>query len=213
MSAGVAEEIVRLGKARNFWFTIEQGIHGGQLLTGDLFGIAANPMAILSSSDQFDFYSGGGLDQTFLGLAELDRHGNVNVSHFGGQVSGPGGFIDISQAARKVVFCGSFDAKGTRLSLADSKLKIDRHGEIKKLVDVVAGVTFSGGEALRRGQEVVYLTERAVFRLTDDGVELIEVAPGVDIKSDILDRMGFTPIVRQPKIMEERLFVAKSINA
>jgi len=213
MSAGVAEEIVRLGKAKDYWFTIEQGIHGGQLLTGDLFGIAANPMAILSSSDQFDFYSGGGLDQTFLGLAEMDKYGNVNVSHFGGQISGPGGFIDISQAARKVVFCGSFDAKGTRLSLADGKLKIDRHGEVRKLVDAVAGITFSGKEAQRRGQEVVFLTERAVFRLTDAGIELTEIAPGIDIKSDILDRMGFVPIVRQPKLMDRRLFVAESVGA
>jgi len=213
MSAGVAEEIVRLGNAKNYWFTIEQGIHGGQLLTGDLFGIAANPMAILSSSDQFDFYSGGGLDQTFLGLAEMDRDGNVNVSHFGGQISGPGGFIDISQAARKVVFCGSFDAKGTRLSLADGKLRIDRHGEVRKLVDAVAGITFSGKEAQRRGQEVVFLTERAVFRLTDAGIELTEIAPGIDIKSDILDRMDFVPVVRQPKLMDRRLFVAETVGA
>jgi acyl CoA:acetate/3-ketoacid CoA transferase len=213
MSAGVAEEIVRRGEAQRYWFTIEQGIHGGQLLTGDLFGIAANPLAIMSSGDQFDLYSGGGLDQTFLGLAEMDGHGNVNVSHFGGQISGPGGFIDISQGARKVVFCGSFDAKGTRVSLTADGLRIDRHGDIMKLVAAVAGVTFSGSEAVRRGQEVVYLTERAVFRLRDEGVELTEVAPGIDIRTDILDRMGFTPIIRQPKIMEKRLFSVEGVDA
>jgi propionate CoA-transferase len=206
MSAGVAEEIVRKGQAGRYWFTIEQGIHGGQLLSGDLFGIAANPVAILSSSDQFDLYSGGGLDQTFLGLAEMDRHGNVNVSHFGGQISGPGGFIDISQGARKVVFCGSFDAKGARISLKESGLRIDRHGEIMKLVDSVAGITFSGKEAVRRGQEVVYLTERAVFRLTTEGIELTEVAPGIDVRSDILDRMAFAPIIRRPKMMQRHYF-------
>jgi propionate CoA-transferase len=208
MSAGVAEEIVRRGQAGRYWFTIEQGIHGGQLLSGDLFGIAANPLAIMSSSDQFDLYSGGGLDQTFLGLAEMDRHGNVNVSHFGGQISGPGGFIDISQGARKVVFCGSFDAKGARLSLSEEGLKVDRPGDVMKLVDSVAGITFSGKEALRRHQEVVYLTERAVFRLRHEGIELTEVAPGIDMRADILDRMAFTPIVRQPKIMDKRLFAA-----
>ena len=213
MSAGVAEEIVRRGDAQRYWFTIEQGIHGGQLLTGDLFGIAANPLAIMSSGDQFDLYSGGGLDQTFLGLAEMDGHGNVNVSHFGGQISGPGGFIDISQGARKVVFCGSFDAKGTRVSLTADGLRIDRHGDIMKLVAAVAGVTFSGSEAVRRGQDVVYLTERAVFRLRDEGVELTEVAPGIDIRTDILDRMGFTPIIGQPKTMEKRLFSVEGVDA
>jgi acyl CoA:acetate/3-ketoacid CoA transferase len=213
MSAGVAEEIVRRSEAQRYWFTIEQGIHGGQLLTGDLFGIAANPLAIMSSGDQFDLYSGGGLDQTFLGLAEMDGHGNVNVSHFGGQISGPGGFIDISQGARKVVFCGSFDAKGTRVSLTADGLRIDRHGDIMKLVAAVAGVTFSGSEAVRRGQEVVYLTERAVFRLHDEGVELTEVAPGIDIRTDILDRMGFTPIVRQPKTMAKHLFNLEGVDA
>lgn len=206
MSAGVAEVIAERRAADRYWFTIEQGIHGGQLLTGDLFGIAANPLAILSSSEQFDLYSGGGLDQTFLGLAEMDRHGNVNVSHFGGQISGPGGFIDISQGARKVVFCGSFDAKGARVSLAGGRLSIDRHGEVAKLVADVSGVTFSGLEAVRRGQEVVYVTERAVFRLTAEGVELTEVAPGIDIRTDILERMRFQPIVRQPRPMPAHVF-------
>ncbi len=206
MSAGVAEVIARNADGGRYWFTIEQGIHGGQLLTGDLFGIAANPGAILSSDQQFDLYSGGLLDQTFLGLAEIDGEGNVNVSHFGGQISGPGGFIDISQGARKVVFCGSFDAKGTRLSLDDGKLRIDAHGQIRKLVAHVSGITFSGAEARRRGQDVVYVTERAVFRLTPEGVALTEVAPGVDVRADILDRMDFTPIVREPKIMDRRYF-------
>lgn len=206
MSAGVAELVVRAGEGADYWFTIEQGIHGGDLLTGDLFGIAANPVAILSASEQFDLYSGGGLDQTFLGLAEMDKAGNVNVSHFGGQISGPGGFIDISQGAKNVVFCGSFDAKGGRVSLADGKLKIDQHGQIPKLVDAVAGITFSGAEAIKRGQTVHYITERAVFKLTEEGVELIEYAPGVDIQRDILDKMNFKPIVRNPVEMDKAHF-------
>jgi acyl CoA:acetate/3-ketoacid CoA transferase len=206
MSAGVAERIVRAGDSADYWFTIEQGVHGGNLLTGDMFGIASNPVAILSASEQFDLYSGGGLEQTFLGLAEMDGHGNVNVSHFGGQISGPGGFIDISQGARNVVFCGSFDAKGSKVALRDGKLDIVANGQITKMVDHVAGITFSGAEAVKRGQRVRYITERAVFALTSEGVELIEHAPGVDIRRDILDRMQFAPIVRNPVPMDQALF-------
>lgn len=206
MSAGIAEHIVRSGHSADYWFTIEQGIHGGELLTGDMFGIAANPTAILSASEQFDLYSGGGLEQTYLGLAEMDGAGNVNVSHFGGQISGPGGFIDISQAAKNVVFCGSFDAKGAKVALRDNKLEIVRSGQIAKLVSSVAGVTFSGREAVKRGQRVRYITERAVFALTADGVELIEYAPGIDLRRDVLDRMQFQPILRNPVLMRSELF-------
>ena len=213
MSAGVAEIIAERGHSHRYWLTIEQGIHGGRLLTGDLFGIAANPAAILPAARQFDLYSGGGLDETFLGLAEMDADGNVNVSHFGGQISGPGGFIDISQGAKKVVFCGSFDAKGTRIRAADGRLHIARHGDVRKLVGRVAGVTFSGREAIRRGQEVVYITERAVFRLTPSGVELVEIAPGVDLQRDVLSRMDFAPIVREPRLMNPEYFQAPATAA
>jgi len=206
MSSGIAERIARAGYTSDFWFTIEQGIHGGQLLTGDMFGIASNPVAIFSASEQFDLYSGGGLEQTFLGMAEMDKNGHVNVSHFGGQISGPGGFIDISQGARNVVFCGSFDAKGTKIELQDHKLSIKSHGQITKLVDKVAGITFSGTEAMRRGQRVRYITERAVFSLTQEGVELIEYAPGIDLRRDVLDRMQFAPIMRNPVLMDRRVF-------
>lgn len=206
MSSGVAEIVAKRGTRDDYRFTIEQGIHGGQLLTGDLFGIAAHPASILPSCQQFDLYSGGGLDQTFLGLAEIDRAGSVNVSHFGGQISGPGGFIDISQGAQRVVFCGSFDAKGTRLSVEGGALRIAAHGQVQKLVQAVEGITFSGPEAQRRGQRVTYVTERAVFELTPEGVELTEVAPGVDVKADVLERMGFAPIVREPKLMGTHYF-------
>lgn len=114
--------------------------------------------------------------------------------------------IDISQGASKVVFCGSFDAKGTRLSTANGEPRIDRHGDVRKLVKKVAGITFSGREAVRRGQKVVYVTERAVFQLTPDGVELIEIAPGIDLLKDVLDRVDFKPIVRSPKVMNRRYF-------
>ena len=206
MSSGVAEIVAGRGERDKYRFTIEQGIHGGQLLTGDLFGIAAHPAAILSSSEQFDMYSGGMLDQTFLGLAEMDGTGAVNVSHFGGQISGPGGFIDISQGARRVVFCGSFDAKGTRIAVAGGALRIERPGEVKKLVGRVEGITFSGEQALKRGQRVTYVTERAVFELTAEGVELTEVAPGASVEDDILAQMDFKPLVRSPRTMAGTLF-------
>jgi acyl CoA:acetate/3-ketoacid CoA transferase len=206
MSAGVAELIAKTNRQDEFWFTIEQGIHGGELLTGDMFGIAANPAAIVPSTAQFDLYSGGGLDMTFLGLAEMDGAGNVNVSHFAGQISGPGGFVDITQRAKAVVFCGSFDTKGGRTSVSDGKLVIEQHGKIQKLVSEVAGITFSGAQAIAEGKKVLYVTERAVFQLTSEGVELVEYAPGIDLQRDVLDRMGFTPVIRQPRIMDARFF-------
>src|SRR5690606_6741884 len=130
-----------------------------------------------------------------MGMAELDGHGNVNVSHLGGRVNGPGGFIDIVQNAKKLVFCGSFDAKGTDLDIANGRLTIRSHGTLRKLKSEVERITFSGKYAQESGQTVIYITERAVFRLTPDGVELAEIAPGVDLQSDILDRMEFAPIV------------------
>ncbi len=211
MSADVATVILRSGRAADYWFTIEQGIHNGELLTGDLFGIAAMPAAIVTSTEQFDFYSGGGLDQAFLGMAELDGDGNVNVSHMSGNMSGPGGFIDISQGAKTVVFCGSFEAKGVRNEIGGGRLRIVSHGQIPKLVRSVAGVTFSGREAIERQQRIVYVTERAVFQLTKDGVELIEVAPGIDMRADVLDRMQFAPIIRSPTTMDARFFETAAV--
>ena len=150
---------------------------------------------MIDGPSQFDFYSGGGLDIAFLGFGEIDAAGNVNVSKLGGVPVGPGGFIDIAQNARKVVFCGTFDAKGADIASGDGKLTIRRHGEVTKLVPQVEQITFSGAQATKRGQEVVYVTERCVFRLRDGRVHLTEVAPGVDPKADILDRMGFAPEV------------------
>jgi acyl CoA:acetate/3-ketoacid CoA transferase len=161
-----------------------------------MFGAAYDPDAIISSSDQFDFYSGGGIDTAFLGMGEMDGQGNVNVSKMGGTLVGPGGFVDITQTAKKVVFCGAFEAKGLEVDEAGGGLRIRQHGSVRKLVKAVEHITFSGMEARRRGQEVVYVTERAVFRLDPDGVALVEVSPGVDLGSDVLARMDFQPIVR-----------------
>jgi len=199
---GVAKLIAERGHLDRYYQTIEHGTYGGELLEGTLFGYARNASAMIDGPSQFDFYSGGGLDIAFLGFGEIDRHGHVNVSKLGGVTVGPGGFIDIAQNAKKVVFCGTFDAKGTQLEIGGGKLRIARHGEVVKLVNDVEQITYSGREALRRGQDVVYVTERAVFRLTDKGLALTEVAPGVDVRRDVLEQMQFAPLVeRDPALM------------
>ena len=183
------------GALDSLWITVEQGIHNGELLDGEMFGAARYPEAIVSSTRQFDFYSGGGIDLAFLGMGELDAAGNVNVSRLGSKVVGPGGFVDIAQNAKKIVFCGTFDAKGTDYGWADGRLTIRQHGEVAKLVPEVREITFSADYARAVGQEVLYVTERAVFRLVERGVELIELAPGVKLERDVLSRMRFSPAV------------------
>jgi len=206
---GVARLIAERGETDRYYQTIEHGTYGGELLEGTLFGYARNATAMIDGPSQFDFYSGGGLDLAFLGFGEIDRAGNVNVSKLGGVTVGPGGFIDIAQNARKVVFCGTFDAKGTDLEIGAGCLRIARHGDVTKLVSAVEQITYSGREALRRGQEVVYVTERAVFRLTDKGLSLAEVAPGIDVRRDVLERMQFAPLIeRDPALMAAAHFNA-----
>ena len=162
---------------------------------------------MIDGPSQFDFYSGGGLDIAFLGFGELDRHGNVNVSKLAGVTVGVGGFIDIAQNARKVVFCGVFDAKGTDISVGDGALSIRHYGAVTKLVDRVAQITFSGKQALQQGQRVIIVTERCVFEVRQSGVVLTEVAPGVDVKKDILERMDFAPITEhRPILMPSKCF-------
>ena len=184
-------------RAGRYVQTIEHGVYGGELLTGSIFGFSRNASAMIDAPTQFDFYAGGGLDIAFLGFGQFDAQGNVNASKLGGVPVGPGGFIDIAQNARKVVFCGAFDAKGSEVAFEGERVSVRRHGAIRKLVRAVDQITFSGAEALRRGQEVLYVTERAVLRLTRDGVALIEVAPGVDVQGDVLSQMDFTPSVVQ----------------
>lgn len=208
ISASVPNMLAEQGDSGLCWLTIEQGIHNGAIIEGPLFGAGVNPDVILNAIDQFDFYSGRGLDIACLGMGEMDAEGNVNVSHLNGRLVGPGGFIDISQNARKVAFCGTFDTKGSRVEVADGKLRVLQSGRVHKLVREVAKVTFSATQARSQGQEVIYITERAVFRLVEHGVEVTEIAPGVDLQRDILANMDFEPIINAPRTMKPALFDA-----
>lgn len=210
---GIPDAVAKLVAARGdldrYSQTIEHGTYGGALLDGMLFGFARNPSAIIDAPTQFDFYSGGGLDIAFLGFGELDAAGNVNVSRLGGITVGPGGFIDIAQNARKVVFCGTFDAKGAEVATGDGRLRVVRAGAVRKLVKSVDQITFSGAQALARGREVIYVTERAVFRLTAAGLVLQEIAPGIDLRRDVLERMDFAPLLpAEPALMAAAHFQA-----
>ncbi len=187
--------------------TAEPGVIGGIPAGGLNFGAAINTDALIDQPSQFDFYDGGGLDVAFLGLAQADKAGNLNVSKFGPKLAGAGGFINISQNAQKVVFVGTFTAGGLKVSIQNEMLHIQQEGRVKKFVDQVEHVTFSGPYAVQKGQPVLYVTERCVFRLTEAGMELTEIAPGIDLERDIVGQMDFTPIIRKaPSLMEDRIF-------
>ncbi|HEX7156291.1 MAG TPA: CoA-transferase, partial [Burkholderiaceae bacterium] len=189
--------------------TAEPGVIGGIPAGGLNFGAATNTQAIIDQPSQFDFYDGGGLDLAFLGLAQCDREGNVNVSKFGPKLAGAGGFINISQSAKKLVFVGSFNAGRLDIAVEGGRLRIVEEGGARKFVTEVEHRTFSGRVAHRRGQPVLYVTERCVFELGADGLELVEIAPGVDLERDVLAQMAFAPIVRgEPRLMDERIFAA-----
>lgn len=192
--------------------TAEPGLIGGVLASGLNFGSGINMDAIIDMNQQFDFYDGGGLDLACLGLAECDPSGSINVSRFGTKLAGAGGFINITQNSRTVIFVGTFTAGGLKIAVKDGKLNILQEGKKNKFVKKVEQITFNGSAAAKAGQRVLYVTERCVFNLGTEGLELIEVAPAIDIDRDILAHMDFKPLIKTPITMDARIFQDEPMN-
>jgi propionate CoA-transferase len=186
--------------------TVDPGVIGGVPMGGLDFGAAVNCQAVIDHGSQFDFIDGGGLDAAYLGMAEADRYGNVNSSRFGRRLSGCGGFINISQSTGKIIFLSTFSSSGLEVEIANDSVRIAKEGKFLKFIDRVGQITFSGKYAAERKQDVLYVTERCVFKLTDAGLELSEVAPGIDIEQDILTKMPFAPRVHDPIVMDPSIF-------
>ncbi len=207
MPEGVVPVAAEEGRLDEFTLTLESGPIGGMPAGGLSFGCSAHPEAIIDQPAQFDFYDGGGLDVAVLGAVTIDAEGSVNISALGDRFAGVGGFVNIAQNAGKVVFCCPFRAGGLEVGVNGGQLQIQTEGRHCKFVKTIPQVAFHGPSARARGQEVVFVTERAVFRLGDHGLELIETAPGIDLENDICGQMEFQPNVDEPKTIPAECFV------
>jgi propionate CoA-transferase len=212
MPEGVASVANEEHVLSHLTLTAEPGVIGGVPQSGLDFGAAVNTEALIHQNQQFDFYDGGGLDLACLGMAECDAEGNINVSRFGPKLAGAGGFINITQNARRVIFAGTFTAGGLEVAIEDGKVRILKEGRSRKFVAKVEQITFNGAYAAETGKPVLYVTERCVFKRTAEGLELAEIAPGIDLQRDILDQMGFKPIVRDPKPMDPHIFAEEPMQ-
>ncbi len=213
MPDSVANVAAEEGISEDIYLSVESGPTGGVPIGGVVFGASINPDSVIPTSEQFDAYNGGSLDMAIVGLAQIDCHGNVNVSKFGTRVTGPGGFINITQSTKRVIFMGTFMAGGLEEEVVHGKISILKEGKTKKFVNSLEQITFSSRNAILNQQDILYVTERAVFRLVDAGIELIEIAPGIDLEKDILNQMEFKPIISSNlKLMDERIFCDKKMN-
>jgi propionate CoA-transferase len=210
LGIGIPDNVGRVASEERVYdlmtLTVDPGVMGGVPAAGAEFGAAINCQAVIDHCSQFDFIDGGGLDAAFLGFAECDGAGNVNASRFADRIAGCGGFINISQNSKRVVFLGNFSAGGARFAVEDGRLRIVQEGKVTKFVERVGQITFNGPLAARAGKTVLYVTERCVFRLTADGLELTEVAPGIDVERDVLARLPFRPRVGRVAAMDAAIF-------
>ncbi len=213
MPEQVAKVIAMEGLKNSFNASVEPGVIGGDAKGGMDFGSSLNPNAIITHYQQFDFYDAGGIDISFLGMAQCNKDGNINVSKFGVKIPGCGGFINISQNAKRIVFCGTFTAGGLDIEIKDGKLNIIKEGKVKKFINELDQITFNGIYESSKGKEALIVTERAVFSAKKEGLTLIEIAPGVELEKDILAHMDFKPIISDNlKEMDSRIFTEGKLN-